>query len=341
MEVTISSFLIGFNTAFFTIFAVHILVFRQKRTRFQTVIGIIMAIWGVMNIKDIILLFPGMYREDVLNWIIIIDGWMALTYLVFVFETTQPGWTTWRNLLPKMLPFGLFTAAFAVWPNQRVIIAYEFFLWFFAWAVVILGYIRYREYLKYVHDNYSNLENIDVSWLKPVFFFAIVSQLLWLFTSINSMIWTDIIYYLSTISLWLAVLYYTWNFHPIEVETYETATATSEKDCPFPVMLEEVVEQQQLYLQADFNINDLCKAVGSNRSYVSSYLNKVIGLTFYDYINRLRIERQSIPMILNYPEYTIEHVAHKSGFSSISTFRRAFVKFAGVTPSQFKAKHSK
>ena len=34
----VSAFLIGVSTAFFAIFAIHILFFRKKRTRFQTVL---------------------------------------------------------------------------------------------------------------------------------------------------------------------------------------------------------------------------------------------------------------------------------------------------------------
>jgi AraC-like DNA-binding protein len=36
-----------------------------------------------------------------------------------------------------------------------------------------------------------------------------------------------------------------------------------------------------------------------------------------------------------HPEYTLEYIAAESGFSSISTFRRAFYKFTGKAPSQF------
>ena len=58
-------------------------------------------------------------------------------------------------------------------------------------------------------------------------------------------------------------------------------------------------------------------------------------MTFYNYINKLRIERAAIPLMREHPEYKYEYIASESGFSSISTFRRAFVKVTGRTPSQY------
>ena len=342
----ISAFFIGISTAFFTIFAVHILYYRRHRTRFQTVLGCIMAVWAVWNLKDLIVTFPGMYRQEVLNWVLLIDGWSALTYTVFVAETVRPGWTTTERLLLLALPFVAFTVAYAVWPTAWVVNGYVAFLWFFAWAVVIVGFVLARQHIKYVRENYSNIDRIDVSWLRPVFFFAIVSQLAWLVTSLYATPTGDIVYYVSTILLWLMVLRYSWNFQPISV--------AEESECPEPAgepsvpqktglpladgLLEQIVEERQLYLNKNLTLQDLAQALNSNRTYVSNYLSQVRGQTFYDYVNQLRIERVCLPMMREHPEYKLEHIAQESGFASISTFRRAFIKLTGQTPSQYDSK---
>ena len=342
-DMNISAFFIGISTAFFTIFAIHILWFRRYRTRFQKVLGCIMAVWAVYNLKDLIITFPGMYRQDVLNWILLIDGWSALTYTVFVAETVRPGWVTTQRLLLLFLPFAAFTIAYAVWPSIWVIHGYVAFLWCFAWAVVIVGFVLARRHIKYVRENYSNIDHIDVSWLRPVFLFAIVSQLAWLVTSLYATPTGDIVYYVSTILLWLLVLRYSWNFRPISVQ--EEGAGPEPADGPLlplktalPLadgLLEQVVEEQQLYLNKNLTLQDLAQALSSNRTYVSNYLSQVRHQTFYDYINQLRIERISLPMMREHPEYKLEHVAKESGFASISTFRRAFVKITGQTPSLY------
>lgn len=337
--INISAFLIGITTTFFTIFALHILFWRKSRTRFQTVLGCVMAVWGVWNAKDMVTTFPGMYRQEVLEWILVIDGWSALTYTVLVFEIVMPKWLTLQRLLLLTLPFVIFTLVYGVWPDERVIYAYLAFLWCYAWAVVCIGYVKMKRYLMYVRKNYSNIENIDVAWLKPVFFFAIVSQLAWLLTSLSGTVIADIIYYISTVLLWLMVLHYSWNFQPIVIEkNMESESAANNKNA-LPIAegtLERLMEEQQLYLKKDLTLSDLAEALDSNRTYVSKYISQALGQTFYDYINQLRIERVSIPMMRQHPEYKLDFVAHESGFASISTFRRAFIKLTGQTPSQYE-----
>ena len=336
--INISAFLIGISMAFFTIFALHILFWRKSRTRFQTVLGSIMAVWAVWNAKDMITTFPGMYRQDVLDWILIIDGWSALTYTVLLFEVVMPKWLTLHRLLLLALPFALFTIVYALWTDVRVVYAYLAFLWCYAWTVVAIGYVKMKRHLVYVRKNYSNIDDIDVAWLKPVFFFAIISQLAWLFTSLSGTVTADIVYYISTILLWMMVLRYSWNFRPIDIEKNSEPETSANSRNVLPIaegVLEQLVEQQQLYLKKDLTLQDLADAMDSNRTYVSKYLSQVLGVTFYDYVNQLRIERVSIPLMREHPEYKLDFVAHQSGFASISTFRRAFIKLTGQMPSQY------
>lgn len=337
--INISAFLIGISTAFFTVFALHILFWRKGRTRFQLVLGCIMAVWAVWNAKDMITTFPGMYRKEVLDWILVVDGWSALTYTVLLFEVVMPKWLTLNRMLLLALPFAAFTLVYSAWTDDRVIYAYVVFLWCYAWAVVSIGYVKMKRYLVYVRKNYSNIDDIDVAWLKPVFFFAIVSQLAWLLTSLSGTVIADIIYYISTVLLWLMVIHYSWDFHPIVIDkNTEPECSVNSKNTP-PIAegaLEQLVEEQKLYLKKNLTLVDLANALNTNRTYVSNYLSQVLGVTFYDYINQLRIERVSIPMMREHPEYKLDFVAHESGFASISTFRRAFIKLTGQTPSQFE-----
>ena len=336
----ITAFTIGVAAAFFAIFSINILFWRKNQSRFQTVLGCIMAVWCLWMLKDMVLTYPGMYREEVLDWILIIDGWSALTYMVLICEVVMPGWLTWGKLMLSAIPFAAFTMAYSLWQHPMVIYAYVGFLWCFSWTIVIVGYVKMKKTLAYLYDNYSNTDRIDVSWLRSVFFFCIVGQLLWLAVSFWASPVADTAYYVVAMALWLLVLYKCWDFRPVRIaaDPLGQEVAKNKKATALPEgVLEQVVEENRLYLNQMLTVADLAKALGTNRTYVSSYLSQQLGLTFYDYINKLRIERVSIPLIKEHPEFTFEYVAKESGFASISTFRRAFLKITGLTPSQFAA----
>ena len=349
----VTAFTIGVATTFFAVFAIYILFRRKDCSRFQTVLGCIMAVWCLWSMKDLVLTFPGMYKEKVLNWMLIIDGWSALTYMALVLEVVIPGWITWRRLLLSAMPFAAFTLAYAFCSHQMIIYAYVAFLWCFAWGTVIFGYVRMKNKLAYLLDNYSNIDKTNVSWLRPVFFFSIMGQLLWLAVSFWQSPVADIVYYLVTIALWLIVLHYSWNFQTIEMvreaEKMEMMPDNngmaiigddSQKEAKKKLSfgkLEKLMEEQEYYLKPTLTLKELAQELNTNRTYFSNYLNHQMNMTFYDYINKLRIERAAIPLMREHPEYKFEYVAVESGFASISTFRRAFVKVTGQTPSQYAA----
>ena len=334
--INISTFFTGFSTAFFAIFA-YLHLSRPSRTRFQTVLGCILVVWAVFSLKDIILSFPQFYNDKTLNIIMLIDGWSAITYAVFIFEITQPGWVTWRRFAYQALLFLPFTVAYLLYPSHNVIYAYAIFLWFYAWTFVIIAFIRFRRYMRYIRQNYSDIDEIDISWLRPVFGFCIISQLAWLATSLLRNVYIDTFYYVSVTLMWVMVLHYTRNFRPVSIQP--EPAENNIKDYTFKDSVEKAIQEDELYLNKSLTLEEFAAAVGTNRTYMSSYFNNVIGTTFFDYINQLRINRKAIPLMQEHPEYTLEYIADQSGFNSISTFRRAFHKFVGVSPSNWRSKH--
>lgn len=119
---------------------------------------------------------------------------------------------------------------------------------------------------------------------------------------------------------------------------WQKVAAVDSRKYGFEGQLVQVMEQDKLYLNPTLTVKDLAKQLGTNRTYLSDYFVKVLNTSFYDYINTLRIERMSLPLMEQNPELTLEAIAAKSGFQSISTFRRSFQKLKGISPSEYKRK---
>ena len=78
--------------------------------------------------------------------------------------------------------------------------------------------------------------------------------------------------------------------------------------------------------------------MGTNRSYLSRYLNEVRQMTFYEWVARMRIdEAQSI--MVQERETSIEQIASRLGFTSVSTFSITFKKVVGESPVKWRNAH--
>ncbi len=91
---------------------------------------------------------------------------------------------------------------------------------------------------------------------------------------------------------------------------------------------------EKIYLNPNLKLSDIAKAIGTNRTYVSTFFNKEAGCTFYDYVNRLRIDA-ACDLLVNSKE-NLSQIAEKSGFNSAHSFIRVFSKITGVSPTEYR-----
>jgi AraC-like DNA-binding protein len=103
------------------------------------------------------------------------------------------------------------------------------------------------------------------------------------------------------------------------------------------VKLKQCMLEDSLYLNPKLTISDVAKAIGTNRTYLSDYLNKKRCVTFHEYINHFRV-MIACTILADGNNKLLEEVAEQSGFNSLSTFRRSFLKEPKLTPLQYKYK---
>lgn len=93
--------------------------------------------------------------------------------------------------------------------------------------------------------------------------------------------------------------------------------------------------KEKPYLREDLCLIDLQRVFPISRSYLSQLFNRELGMSFSDYVNHFRIEESKRSLEME-PLVSIQKVAERSGFHSISTFRRAFQKYTGKSASEYK-----
>lgn len=101
--------------------------------------------------------------------------------------------------------------------------------------------------------------------------------------------------------------------------------------------LNKLARDTEFYMQQRINMDEVAARLTTNRTYLSRMINQTKGCSFTEYVNMLRLERAYA--LFTTPGYmkahSISDLAAESGFASVATFRRAFVKKYDYTPLSY------
>jgi AraC-like DNA-binding protein/ligand-binding sensor protein len=86
------------------------------------------------------------------------------------------------------------------------------------------------------------------------------------------------------------------------------------------------------------SLEEVAKAMHVSTFYFCKMFKKATGLTFTDYLGRVRVEKAKI-LLLN-PHLRVNEIAYTVGFQSLSHFNRVFRNLIGESPSHFRDKGS-
>jgi len=82
----------------------------------------------------------------------------------------------------------------------------------------------------------------------------------------------------------------------------------------------------------------VAKASGASVFHFCKVFHKATGLTFTDYVARVRLE-DARTRLLN-PNLRVSETAYDVGFQSLTQFNRIFKRVFGQSPSEFRARLS-
>lgn len=99
------------------------------------------------------------------------------------------------------------------------------------------------------------------------------------------------------------------------------------------------VSKARRYVEEHFDepitLTKAAKVVNTSVRYFCKVFKNYTGITFVDYLTRLRVEK-SKDLLLN-PNRRISEAAFEVGFESLTQFNRSFKKHTGMTPTEFRS----
>ncbi len=100
--------------------------------------------------------------------------------------------------------------------------------------------------------------------------------------------------------------------------------------------LDKWVDRKE-YNKSNVTIISVSSDIGTNRTYLSSYINSTYNCSFKVWIRNLRIEEAKRLLLCNDNSYTVESIALKTGFASQTSFIHVFRNTEGLPPAAWKA----
>ena len=345
-------FIRGAITLFFVFWCFKLYTYRH-RNRMMRLLFYTTIFLAFSYIKDSVFLFAqwknSLWLDDFVNTV---DLLFIPLVSAFFIEATNPGYPTRRQLAALLSMQALFIPLFLIFPDEIVVFCAFSVALVVAVAtmyLVVVFSVRYRQYIKH---NYSYKENIDVAWV-VVSSVAFFSSLFVYNLAFDYTTWlSESLYNIFSMALWTFLFLFSRRHRVIRtlkpVEN-EDEQATEEIEEPksddsvvslnyiLAVRLEQKMSQDKLYLNPKLTITDVATAIGTNKTYLSNYLNNTLNTSFFDYINTFRIN-EACRIIDAMPEEerkSMVKVAEMSGFNSKSTFNRSFQKVKGVSPREY------
>ncbi len=103
--------------------------------------------------------------------------------------------------------------------------------------------------------------------------------------------------------------------------------------------LKNILRYCSEHFNKGISIMDVANELHISRFHISHIFREKLNTTFSDYLTQKRIEYAA--SLLCYEKLTITDIAYQSGFNSIRSFNRNFLKYMKISPKEYKNRHRK
>ncbi len=117
---------------------------------------------------------------------------------------------------------------------------------------------------------------------------------------------------------------------------------TTDRHAELALRLEKFMAEEKPYLWSDVGLEEFCKKLNTNRTYLSNLINDRFNMGFYDFLFEYRV-KAALEYLSNdqFSHLSVEGIGEMTGFKSSSTFYKRFKSAVGMTPYQFRERAQK
>ncbi|MEM7655982.1 MAG: helix-turn-helix domain-containing protein [Bacteroidota bacterium] len=122
-----------------------------------------------------------------------------------------------------------------------------------------------------------------------------------------------------------------------ELPKYRNSGLKETEEAAAHTRLLAFMQETQPYLDQELTLFKLAEATHLSPNHLSQIINSREQVNFFDFVNRYRVEQ--VKGVMSSPQFqhlTLLGMAMEAGFKSKASFNRAFKKFTGQTPSEYR-----
>jgi len=223
-------------------------------------------------------------------------------------------------------------------------------------ALGVLCYIEIKRYSKHIVANFSNIDKLDLTWLKILVIgfltircwavIVICLILLSIFFGITTNFETMGLLGNYATCVFVSMLIFFGLGHSNVFEGLDSRTyADTHKDDPAKdkikpdqvEALNKYMEKEKPYLTPALTLDKLAAQLKMQPRVLSHLINRHFSCNFFEFINSYRVE-ESKRMLIDpkHHDKNMLDIMYDVGFNSKATFNTLFKKKVGMTPSEFR-----
>ncbi|KAB2879107.1 helix-turn-helix transcriptional regulator [bacterium] len=311
-------------------------------------------------------LFPNLYLiTDPLDWAV---GPLLFLYVVAL---TQKGFRLKKYYFLHFVPFILLGLVFApIWfqsaewkldlikesYNERLTntgssdnfqskIVIALFFCTQPLVYIILIFKTLHQHTMNLKNQFSTIGKINLKWITYLLIIITLIWMAWFILFLNLSNSDDVIILPVIFSFFVYGMGYFGLRQPAifaqeqeaYVTKYENSPLTDDQSKHYMLILTELMEKEQLYIDSDLCLDTLSHKLSLPARYVSQIINEQTKQNFFDFVNRYRIDQAKRLLLESKDGRTnILSIAYDVGFNSKSAFNTAFKKYTHSTPSAYK-----
>ena len=220
-------------------------------------------------------------------------------------------------------------------------------LFLYSLSYVVAALRLMRGYRRRLRERRSDADRLSLRWIDAMAGFQIA---IWTLAVVQAVVALPIFNYqllFGLVAAWVCMVgWFSLGQPPVPAE-WPMPSPQNEPDQDTPVDTARYADVEvrltqlmsgdtPLYFEPALTIGQVAKRSGYPEYLVSAVINRRLGGSFCDYVNRLRVEAVRERLANPAEPRTILDLAYACGFTSKSTFNAAFKRQVGDTPSNYR-----